>query len=176
MRSYIGNSISYRIPLLCRIITRVWYYFSHVTFQLLMPRIYESCVYLKAETSLFDPLRFPKIRKYSCEIIMSFIVCVVVYVCCCKLLNQLRDFRKIIYVSSCFIQGDQKVSVHMMIRIQKVTNNVQSVSRQSPDIYWYAELCSGRPCSVWTRLTLTRSVIMVSDWNCLKYFCVFCDL
>ena len=33
------------------------------------------------------------------------------------------------------IQGDQKVSVHLMITIQKVTSNVQSVPRQSQDIY-----------------------------------------
>ena len=33
------------------------------------------------------------------------------------------------------IQGDQKVSVHLMIKIQKVTSNVQSVPRQSSDIY-----------------------------------------
>jgi hypothetical protein len=33
------------------------------------------------------------------------------------------------------VQGDQKVSVHLMITIQKVTSNVQSVPRQSPDIY-----------------------------------------
>jgi hypothetical protein len=33
------------------------------------------------------------------------------------------------------IQNDQKVSVHLMITIQKVTINVQSVPRQSPDIY-----------------------------------------
>jgi hypothetical protein len=32
------------------------------------------------------------------------------------------------------IQGNQKVSVHLMITIQKVTSNVQSVSQQSPDI------------------------------------------
>ena len=38
--------------------------------------------------------------------------------------------------------------VHLMITIQKVTSNVQSVPRQSPDIYWHAELCSGRSCSV----------------------------
>jgi hypothetical protein len=30
------------------------------------------------------------------------------------------------------IQGDQKVSVHLMITIHKVTGNVQSVPRQSP--------------------------------------------
>jgi hypothetical protein len=35
------------------------------------------------------------------------------------------------------IQGDQKVFVHLMITIQKVTSNVQSVPRQSPDIYWH---------------------------------------
>jgi hypothetical protein len=51
------------------------------------------------------------------------------------------------------IQGDQNVSVHLMITVQKVTSNVQSVLRQSPDIYWHAELCSRilcsrRPCSV----------------------------
>jgi hypothetical protein len=28
-----------------------------------------------------------------------------------------------------------KISVHLMITIQKVTSNVQSVTRQSPDIY-----------------------------------------
>jgi hypothetical protein len=33
------------------------------------------------------------------------------------------------------IQDDQKVSVYLMITIQKVTSNVQSVTRQSPDIY-----------------------------------------
>jgi hypothetical protein len=56
-----------------------------------------------------------------------------------------------------------------MITIQKVTSNIQSVPRQSPDIH--AELCSR---------TLTPSVIpnynyviTVSDWNCLEYVCVF---
>jgi hypothetical protein len=33
------------------------------------------------------------------------------------------------------IQDDQKLSGHLMITIQKVTSNVQSVTRQSPDIY-----------------------------------------
>jgi hypothetical protein len=47
-----------------------------------------------------------------------------------------------------YIQGDQKVSVHLMITKQKVTSNVQSVPRQSPNIYWHAELCSRIPCSV----------------------------
>jgi hypothetical protein len=34
-----------------------------------------------------------------------------------------------------FLQGDQKLSVHLMITTQKVTINVQSVPHQSPDIY-----------------------------------------
>jgi hypothetical protein len=34
-----------------------------------------------------------------------------------------------------YIQVDQKVSVHLMITIQKVTSNVQSAHRQSADIY-----------------------------------------
>jgi hypothetical protein len=38
--------------------------------------------------------------------------------------------------------------VHLMITTQKVASNIQSVPRQSPDIYWHAELCSWRPCSV----------------------------
>ena len=43
-----------------------------------------------------------------------------------------KHARKIIHIIT---QGDQKVSVHLMITIQKVTSNVQSVPRQSPDIY-----------------------------------------
>jgi hypothetical protein len=33
------------------------------------------------------------------------------------------------------IQGDQKVSLHLMITMHYVSSNVQSVPRQSPDIY-----------------------------------------
>jgi hypothetical protein len=36
-----------------------------------------------------------------------------------------------------YIQGDQTVTVHQMITIQKITSNVQSVPGQSPDIYWH---------------------------------------
>jgi hypothetical protein len=53
-----------------------------------------------------------------------------------------------------------------MITIQKVTGNLQSVPRQSPNIY--------------CRLSLTPSVIpnsnyviVASDWNGLKHFCLF---
>ena len=41
-------------------------------------------------------------------------------------------FRGILFTHS---QGDQKVSVCLMITIEKVTSNVQSVPSQSPDIY-----------------------------------------
>jgi hypothetical protein len=36
-------------------------------------------------------------------------------------------------------KGDEKVSMHLMITrtIQKLTSNVLSVPRQSPDIYWH---------------------------------------
>jgi len=47
---------------------------------------------------------------------------------------------------------------------QKVTRNVQSVPRQSPDIYWHAELCSVIPNS--------KYVIMVGNCKCLKY-CIY---
>jgi hypothetical protein len=75
------------------------------------------------------------------------------------------------------IQGYQKVSAHLMITLQKVTSNIQSVPRQSPDIYWQGH---GD-----TRLLLTpsvipnsNSIIMVGDWNCLKYciFACFCTV
>jgi hypothetical protein len=65
------------------------------------------------------------------------------------------------------IQGDQKVSVHLMITIQKVTSNFQSAPT---NFQGHGD----------TKLTLTLSVIpnsnyviMVSELNCLKYFCVF---
>jgi hypothetical protein len=62
-------------------------------------------------------------------------------------------------------QGDQNIYVHLMITTQKVTIKVQSVPRQSPDIYWLTLTPSVLPNS--------NYVIMVSDWNRLKYFCVF---
>jgi hypothetical protein len=37
-----------------------------------------------------------------------------------------------IYINN--IQGDQKVSVHLMITTQKITSDIQSVPRQSPDL------------------------------------------
>jgi hypothetical protein len=76
------------------------------------------------------------------------------------------------YVCKCmyvcmYIQGDQKVSVHLMITIQKVPSNVQCPPASLQTF-------------IDTGLTLTLSVIpnsnyviMVSDWNCLNYFCIF---
>jgi hypothetical protein len=83
--------------------------------------------------------------------------------------------------SSVQIQCDQKVSVHLMITIQKVTSNVQSVPLP---ISWHLltirTVFSKTAFSINTGLALTPSVIpnsnyvtMVSDWNCLKYFYVF---
>jgi hypothetical protein len=33
------------------------------------------------------------------------------------------------------LQADQNVSVHLKITVQKVTSNIQSAPRQSPEIY-----------------------------------------
>jgi len=41
----------------------------------------------------------------------------------------------IAYILPTVLQGDEKVSVHLLITIQKDTDNVQSVPRQSTDIY-----------------------------------------
>jgi len=49
---------------------------------------------------------------------------------------------------SVFVEGDQKLSVHLMITEQKFTSNVKSLPHQSPDIYGRAELRSPRTCSV----------------------------
>jgi hypothetical protein len=59
---------------------------------------------------------------------MYVYMCVCMYVCMCVCIY----IYIYIYI---YIQGDQKVSVHLMITIQKITSNVQSVPRQSPDIY-----------------------------------------
>jgi hypothetical protein len=42
---------------------------------------------------------------------------------------------KLFYLTGGIIQSEQKVSAHLMITIQKVTSNVQSVPRQSSGIY-----------------------------------------
>ena len=56
----------------------------------------------------------------------------------CELFGRFRVYRGGLRP----VQGDQKVSVHLTITIQKVTSNVQSVPPQTLDIYWHAELCS----------------------------------
>jgi hypothetical protein len=67
------------------------------------------------------------------------------------------------------VQGDQKFSVHLMITVRTLGYLAQ-----------FDCLASDRQSQGNTRLTLTLSVIpdcnyvmMVSDWNCLKYFCLF---
>jgi hypothetical protein len=65
------------------------------------------------------------------------------------------------------MQGDQKVSVQLMIIIQKATSNVQSVPHQSSD------QGDTRPTLTLSVIPNSNCVIMVSDWNCLKYFCLF---
>jgi hypothetical protein len=76
-----------------------------------------------------------------------------------------------------YIQGDQKVSVHLMITIQKVTSNVQSVPRQSPDIYWHAELCSRRPTIyiyIHTYIFLLLRVFCTVTIRCTQTFWSHC--
>jgi hypothetical protein len=53
-------------------------------------------------------------------------------------LSKIIAFRYFTNIVGCIIiivQSDQKVTVHLMITIQKVTSNVQIAPRQSPDIY-----------------------------------------
>jgi hypothetical protein len=78
------------------------------------------------------------------------------------------------------IQGYQKVSVHLMITIHKVTQLSQHTSFLPHCLAQSHCLAADCQSQGDTRLTLTLSVIpkynyviMVSDWNCLKYFCVF---
>jgi hypothetical protein len=59
-----------------------------------------------------------------------------------------------------------KKSVNLMITIQKVTSNVQSVPCQSPDIYLAQSGCLAADCQGqgYTRLTVTPSVIPNSNY------------
>jgi hypothetical protein len=70
-------------------------------------------------------------------------------------------YARQVCIAAFYIQGDQKVSVHLMITIQKVTSNVQSVRRQSPDVYWHPELCSRRTCSVYFILFKSTQVLFL---------------
>jgi hypothetical protein len=58
-----------------------------------------------------------------------------------------------------YIQGHKKVSVDLIITIQKVTSNVQSVPRQSPDVYGHGTVFSKTPSVI----PNSNLVIMVSD-------------
>jgi hypothetical protein len=60
---------------------------------------------------------------------------------------------------------------NLMVTVQKFTSNIQSVLCQSPDVYWHAETVFSE-----TALSIVPNsdyVIMISDLNCLKYFCLF---
>jgi hypothetical protein len=78
------------------------------------------------------------------------------------------------------IQGDQKVSVHLHVRSSTVTPLSQHTSFLPHYLAQSDCLATDRQGQGDIRLTLTPSVIpnsnyvfMVSDWNCLKYFCMF---
>jgi hypothetical protein len=63
------------------------------------------------------------------------------------------------------IQGDKKVSVHLMITIQEFTSNVQSVPRQSPHYLAQSDcLAADRQGQGDIRLALTPSVIPNSNY------------
>jgi hypothetical protein len=112
------------------------------------------------------PVRLIKSDKLFVRYVWTFIS-LLLYFCW---YSPVIDFKKAygsVRRGEGLVQGNQKVSVHVIITIHKVASNVQSVPRHSPDVYWHAELCSRRKCSV------KHYVITVSDWNCLKYFCVF---
>jgi hypothetical protein len=80
------------------------------------------------------------------------------------------------------IHGDQKVSIHLIITyaFQQITPISQLTCFLPHYLVQFDCLAADRQGQGDTRLTLTPSVILnskyvivVSDWNCLKYFCVF---
>jgi hypothetical protein len=54
---------------------------------------------------------------------------------CILILYNINAIQVVVTYTEFYIQGDQNVSVKLIITIEKVTSSVQSVSRQSPDIY-----------------------------------------
>jgi hypothetical protein len=83
------------------------------------------------------------------------------------------------YTLLSIIQGDQKVYVHLIITIQIIPLS-QHTSFFPHFLAQFDCLAADRQDQGDTRFTLTQSVIhnanyviTVSDWNCLKYFCVF---
>jgi hypothetical protein len=59
---------------------------------------------------------------------------------------------------------------------QKVTSNVQTFPLHSQDIYWHTDLCTRRFTPTPSIIHNSNFVIMVSDWNYLKYFGTFFSL
>jgi hypothetical protein len=112
-----------------------------------------------------------QIRDFRCTYLIRYIYDVVC-------IDWLALINYAAFLPAFFVQGDQKVFGHLKIKIQKATCNVQSVPRQSPGIYWHDGQGQGD-----TRLTLKPSgnpnynyIIVVSDWNCLKYLACFCTI
>jgi hypothetical protein len=56
-----------------------------------------------------------------------------------------------------YIQGDQNVSLHLMITIHKATSNVQNVPRQSPDIYEGVSNIFRTGAAIYTAVMVARS-------------------
>jgi hypothetical protein len=75
------------------------------------------------------------------------------------------------YIYTVYTQGDKNVSVHTMITIRKVTRNVQSVPA-SLQTFIDTPKCT-RPTPTPSVIPNSNYVIMVSDWNCIKYFTFF---
>jgi hypothetical protein len=82
------------------------------------------------------------------------------------------------FMGANYVQGDQKVCVHLMITIQ-ITILSQHTSFLPHYLAQSDCLAAGRQGQEDTRLTLTPSVIpnsnyvtIESDWNCLIYFWV----
>jgi hypothetical protein len=92
------------------------------------------------------------------------------------------DGNSLLTFCHCLVQGDQKVSVHLMITIQ-ITPSSQHTSFLPHYLAQSDCLAADRHGQGGTRLTLTPSVIpnsnyviMVSDWKCVKYFACFCTV
>jgi hypothetical protein len=84
----------------------------------------------------------------------------------------------ILYYIYIYIYIYQKVSVHLLIKAQKVTSNVQSVPRQSPDIYWHAELFSKTVFSIARSALFSIALFSVARstfriYSVMAIFCVF---
>jgi hypothetical protein len=91
--------------------------------------IYYTAVMLTYQLYLFDA---------QCICINMPVLSFLVSYACYDLFYVMFYFMKInlfLLQFTVIVQGDQKVSVYLMVTIQKVRSNVQSARRQSTDIY-----------------------------------------